>query len=237
MRHKKNKETQEDRGTRSKHGKKKKSWLVEEGNWQKLRSCCFSWVSTFKERNWILQLLPTLIQLSALSSGSHSVWWRDTVQMRVSTKSSLVPAKILGQAAGAKISHQILAAATCILPRPKYWRDSKSIPVVAAVGIKQLILEYLCCEHQSIALHQTLPPTGIHQTVYTHPIVTTVVMILSNFLSQKDMDSHSRFKVNNWHSQGQCHPNPHSFQYIPHQLTFNLYNLFVLPDVYIVLMT
>ena len=86
-----------------------------------------------------------------------------------------------------------------------------------------------------------LPPTGIHQTiraaVYTHPIVTTVVMILSNFLSQKDMDSHSRFKFNNCHSQGQCHPNPHSFQNIPHQLTFNLYNLFVLPDVYIVLMT
>ena len=138
-------------------------WLEEEGNWQKLRSCCCFWVSTFKKRNWILQLLPTLIQLSALSSGSHSVWWRDTVQMRVGAKSSLVPAKILGQ-----ISHQILAAATCILPRPKYWRDSKSIPVVAAVGIKQLILEYLCCERQSIALHQTLPPTGIHQTILSY---------------------------------------------------------------------
>ena len=131
--------------------------------------------------------------------------------MRVGAKSSLVPAKILGQ-----ISHQILAAATWILPRPKYWRDSKSIPVVAAVGIKQLILEYLCCERQSIALHQTLPPTGIHQTiraaVYTHPIVTTVVIILSNLLSQK----YSRFKFNNCHSQGQCHPNPHSLQHTPH---------------------
>ena len=61
-----------------------------------------------------------------------------------------------------------------ILPRPKYWRDSKSIPVVAAVGIKQLILEYLCSEPPSIALQRPSsrnssnnPRRGLHPS-YSH---------------------------------------------------------------------
>ena len=140
-----------------------------------MRSCfCCCWVPTFKERNWRSRfnfdpIISLVIRISfswmgrrhRLNGGEKPVWWK------------WHKSRVLGD---------ISPNPSCYIVRPKYWRDSKSIPSVAAVGIKQLIQEYLGSS-PSNRNSSNNPRRGLHPS-YSHCSVTIIVIAFPTFISK-----------------------------------------------------
>ena len=146
-----------------------------------MRSCCCSWVSTFKKLDLAAfahfdPIISVVIRISFSLMERHcSDEGRRKIQFGAG-KNPWTGGRRKDISPNPSSSYMYTAAAKILERFQEYPRRGSRRHKTAHPGISLLpapiyciapnpILEYLCCEHQSIALHQTI---ALHQSIALH---------------------------------------------------------------------